>query len=162
MNPLVYKQARLFIKWQTEVSQFTGLSSLGVPGVPWHTQILADQLTLFQPGETDYAHLITTSTPGFSDLPTALGYRYVIIFRKPFFSPFLHIQGQIINNTAHTGNHSPKCYRLIIFTKFLLFIIILKDFGSPILPRFVYTEVVSCRISVKILRKRKWSLYENY
>ena len=27
-----------------------GLSSLGVPGVPWHTQILADQLTLFQPG----------------------------------------------------------------------------------------------------------------
>ena len=26
-----------------------GLSSLGVPGVPWHTQILADQLTLFQP-----------------------------------------------------------------------------------------------------------------
>ena len=25
-------------------------SSLGVPGVPWHTQNLADQLTLFQPG----------------------------------------------------------------------------------------------------------------
>ena len=50
----------------------TGLSSLGVPGVPWHTQILADQLTLFQPGGTDYAHLITTGTPGFSDLPTAL------------------------------------------------------------------------------------------
>ena len=44
----------------------TGLSSLGVP---WHTQILADQLTLFQP---DYAHLITTGTPGFSDLPKAL------------------------------------------------------------------------------------------
>ena len=49
-----------------------GLSSLGVPGVPWHTQILADQLTLFQPRGTDYAHLITTDTPGFSDLPTAL------------------------------------------------------------------------------------------
>jgi hypothetical protein len=49
-----------------------GLSSLGVPGVPWHTQSLADQLTLFQPGGTDYAHLITTGTPGFSDLPTAL------------------------------------------------------------------------------------------
>ena len=44
----------------------------GVPGVPWHTQVLADQLTLFQPGRTDYAHLITTDTPGFSDLPTAL------------------------------------------------------------------------------------------
>ena len=49
-----------------------GLSSLGVPGVPWHTQILADQSTLFQPGGTDYAHLITTGTPGFSDLPTAV------------------------------------------------------------------------------------------
>ena len=49
-----------------------GLSSLGVPGVPWHTQILADQLTLFQRGETDYAHLITTGTPRFSDLPTVL------------------------------------------------------------------------------------------
>ena len=23
---------------------------------PWHTQILADQLTLFQPGGTDYPH----------------------------------------------------------------------------------------------------------
>jgi hypothetical protein len=50
----------------------SGLSSLGVPGVPWHTQILSDQLTLFQPGGTDYAHLITTGTPGFSDLPTGL------------------------------------------------------------------------------------------
>ena len=43
-----------------------------MPVVPWHTQILADQLTLFQPGGTDYAPLITTGTPGFSDLPTAL------------------------------------------------------------------------------------------
>ena len=50
---------------------YAGVSSLGVPGVPWHTQILADQLTLFQP---DCAHLITTGTPGFSDLPTALQY----------------------------------------------------------------------------------------
>ena len=50
----------------------SGPSSLGVPGVPWHTQILADQLTLFQPGGTDYVHLITTGTLGFSDLPTAL------------------------------------------------------------------------------------------
>ena len=34
--------------------------------------ISADQLTLFQPGGTDYAHLITTGIPRFSDLPTAL------------------------------------------------------------------------------------------
>ena len=50
----------------------TGVVSLGVLGVPWQTQILADQLTLFQPVGTDYAHLISTGTPGFSDLPTAL------------------------------------------------------------------------------------------
>ena len=51
----------------------SGLSSLGVPGVPWHTQILADQLNLIQPGGTDYAHLITTGTPRLSEFPTALG-----------------------------------------------------------------------------------------
>ena len=45
-----------------------------VPGgaMAWHPQILADQLNLSQPGGTDYAHLITTGTSGFSDLPTAL------------------------------------------------------------------------------------------
>ena len=50
----------------------TDLSSLGVPGVPWYPQILADQLTLSQPGGADYARHINTGTPGFSDLPTAL------------------------------------------------------------------------------------------
>ena len=44
----------------------------GGAGGAWHTKILADQLTLFQPGGTDCAHLITIGTPGFSDLPTAL------------------------------------------------------------------------------------------
>ena len=58
----------------------TGLSSLGVPGVPWQTQILADQLTIFQPGGTDYAHLTTNDTPGFSDLPTALSYKKMYRF----------------------------------------------------------------------------------
>ena len=58
-----------------------GLSSLGVPGVPWHTQILANQLTLFQPGGKDYAHLITTGTSGFSDLPTALGGSTYVLHR---------------------------------------------------------------------------------
>ena len=58
-------------RWVGRVGN-SGLSSLGVPGVPWHTQILSDQLTLFQPWGTDYAHLFTTGTPGFLDLPTAL------------------------------------------------------------------------------------------
>ena len=44
----------------------------GGAGQPWRPQILADQLTLSQRVWTDYAHLITTGTPKFSDLPTAL------------------------------------------------------------------------------------------
>ena len=40
--------------------------------MPWHPQIFADQLILFQPAGTDYAQLINTGTPGFSDLPAAL------------------------------------------------------------------------------------------
>ena len=69
----MFQKCSVFVKIHTiENVNAAGLSSLGVPGVPWHTQILSDQLTLFQPGETDYAHLITTGTPGFSDLPTAL------------------------------------------------------------------------------------------
>ena len=43
---------------------------------------LADQLTLFQPGGTDYAHLISTGTPGFSDPPTALTFQTKNYFLK--------------------------------------------------------------------------------
>ena len=43
-----------------------------MPRVPWHPQILADQLTLSQSEGANYAHQITTGTPGFSDLPTVL------------------------------------------------------------------------------------------
>ena len=40
---------------------------------PWGAGgAMADQFTLSQPGEADYAHHINTGTPGFSDLPTAL------------------------------------------------------------------------------------------
>ena len=55
-----------------DIQHSTEVSSLGVPGVPWHPQILADQLTLSQPGGADYSKHISTDTPGFSDLPTAL------------------------------------------------------------------------------------------
>ena len=61
--------------FEVVVFQHVHLSRGVVPGgagVPCHTQILADQLTVFQPGGTDYAHLINTGTHGFSDLPTAL------------------------------------------------------------------------------------------
>ena len=50
----------------------TGVSSLGVPGVPGNPQILVDQLTLSQPGGTDYTHQTILVPPGFTDLSTAL------------------------------------------------------------------------------------------
>ena len=43
-----------------------GLSSLeGQEGVPWHPQVLADQLTLSQPMGADYAHQIILATSDF-------------------------------------------------------------------------------------------------
>ena len=55
------------------VQDAPGVLFLGVPGVPWHTQILADKLTLSNPGGANYTHHINTGTPRFSDLlPTAL------------------------------------------------------------------------------------------
>ena len=43
-----------------------------VAGVSSLPQILAEQLTLSQPGGADYSLLTTNGTPLFSDLPTAL------------------------------------------------------------------------------------------
>ena len=58
----------LFIDFASESEVETlGVSSLGVLGVPWHPQILADQLTLSQPGGSGYVYHINTGTPGFSD-----------------------------------------------------------------------------------------------
>ena len=43
----------------------SGLSSLGVPGMQWHPQILADQLPYLNLGAV-YAHHILAPLPGFS------------------------------------------------------------------------------------------------
>ena len=73
------------------------MSSLGVPGVPWHTQILADQLNLSQPGGTDYAHHISTGTPWFfrlSDGPEAhpQGLKYMRHNNRPKAQRNIQIQ----------------------------------------------------------------------
>ena len=54
--------------------EITGVSSLGVPGVPWHTQIWQITYPYFSqgPGRKDYAYQITIGTPRFSELPKAL------------------------------------------------------------------------------------------
>ena len=49
--------------------------------MPWYSQILAGQLTLSLQEGADYAHQITTGTPGFLDLPTAL--------KRPVFSTLI-------------------------------------------------------------------------
>ena len=48
----------VFSMYQVEVPLVLGLSSLGVPGVPRNTQILADELTLFQPGGAGFNGLL--------------------------------------------------------------------------------------------------------
>ena len=52
-----------------------GVSSLGVPRVPQ----IGKSDNLISPSGTDYAHLITTGTPGFPDLPTALQGKVIIV-----------------------------------------------------------------------------------
>ena len=62
-------------QWDMRDQMLTaGVSSLGVPGVPWHPQILADQLTLSQPRGVDYSHQIILA-----HLPTALHYHSSIV-----------------------------------------------------------------------------------
>ena len=46
----------------SEYMNFTCLSSLGVP---WHPQIMADQLTLSQPRGADYAYQMILAPPDF-------------------------------------------------------------------------------------------------
>ena len=102
-----------------------GLSSLGVPGVPWHTQILADHLTLFQPGGTDFAHLITTGTPGFSDLPTALQWREIkcqIYLVNEDKNGSSSCQNDVSKLAWHFKNHnvSWQCLKLVKISKLSL------------------------------------------
>ena len=68
--------------------------------MPWHTQILSDQLTLFQPGGTDYAHLITTGTPGLSDLLTAL------LFSIRLLSPLFVLIFSCFDAHSHNGTET--------------------------------------------------------
>ena len=49
----------------------------GAGGAMAPPDFLSDQLTLSQPGGADYPHHITTGTPGFLDLPTALHSTYL-------------------------------------------------------------------------------------
>ena len=50
------------------------MPELGGQGGHWPPQYLADQLTLFQPGEGRLSPPITTGPPNVSHLPASLGY----------------------------------------------------------------------------------------
>ena len=79
---------------------------------------MGDQLTLSQLGETDYAHHITTGTPGFSDLPKALYQLSVLVHTERlilflFYLVFLYEQKQatdqllICNHFMMVKRHKP-------------------------------------------------------
>jgi hypothetical protein len=62
----------------TKSNIYTGLSSLGMPGVQWYPQILGRSVN---PISTKGGRLCPpndTGTHGFSDLPTALNYTYLL------------------------------------------------------------------------------------
>ena len=69
------KKSQILIAHQKEGIDQTKKSTAKVLFIFHCNKIGKKKLTLFQPGGTDYAHLITTGTPGFSDLPTALKYQ---------------------------------------------------------------------------------------
>ena len=50
-------------------------TTLGVPGVPWHTQTFADQLTLFQPGGQILSTLYNLHPQFFS--PSSITAKYI-------------------------------------------------------------------------------------
>ena len=56
----------------------TGLLSLGVLGVPWHTQILSDQLILFQPGGDRLCPPNYYCTPRFLDGPECFSIKVLV------------------------------------------------------------------------------------
>ena len=64
-DPIVPTKVELVVEYLSttlKCHRHVGRFSLGVPGVP---QILADQLTLFQPRGADYAHQIVLAPPDF-------------------------------------------------------------------------------------------------
>ena len=68
-----------FQAWVSKVAQAVFVKVSNVLEFPYRLVVLwgagsamADQVTLSQPGGGDNAHHITTGTPGFSDLRTAL------------------------------------------------------------------------------------------
>ena len=70
----------LFAFCSIDLKSSQGCHPCGCRGVPWHPQILADQLTLSQPGEGRLCPPNDTGNPGFSDFPTPLlkmrGFQY--------------------------------------------------------------------------------------
>ena len=79
-GPLLYRP-----RTSSAIVVSTGLSSLGVPGVPFHPQILADQLILSQPRGADYLHQIILAPPDFHTFqrPCSWGPRGPLKFRRP-------------------------------------------------------------------------------
>ena len=97
----------------------SGPSSLGVP---WHILILADQLTLFQPGGTDYAYLITTGTPGFSDLATALSRVHISLDSLALYHKWeMGCQKIIISDSVGSVICEPSLYDLLSNTSHLVY-----------------------------------------
>ena len=114
--------------WFTCFVLVAGLTSPGVPGMPgvqWHPQILADQLTLYQPGRADYANFCGNINP------------------KCWLHPVVHFQYQICWRNVNSGSYLSSMYKkksMVYFYKRLHFQI------TAMQPAFYYLILLILRV----------------
>ena len=78
------------------VHSFSGLSSLGVPGVRWQPQILAHHLTLSQTGGTGYAPTSLLAPPDFQTFRRSCTYRIFSSLNNVPSSHVVHVVYSVI------------------------------------------------------------------
>ena len=119
-----------------------GLSSLGVLGVPWHTQILADQLTLSQPGGgADYAHQIILAFLR----PWKCEVAYLLrLFRASVRLQNPYIAEQKLCTYVVRNRVSPDLVLYLLNLKVILLYILFTDVRSEMMHLHIIIYIAQC------------------
>ena len=88
----------------------TGLSSLGVPRVQWHPQILADQSTLSQPRGADCAHQKMLAPPDFQTVRRPSDYAIHMYYKTKQKDTSLLTKRLMKNSRFSSTCHSAEQY----------------------------------------------------
>ena len=125
-----------------------GLSSPGVPRMPWHPQI--------NPISTKGGRLCSpnnTCTPGFSDLPTTLHGKPSLDIQKNLVK-LSYFQRYSTSKLAKVTNHSKECTQLAVY----IFRKMAKNNGIIILISLPYinnslSPLIASKLSIGCLKK---------